>query len=48
MNNGKIIEHQLIGMSRLDGLDFASYSIDNRALWDNLPDSLKAQVIDEV
>ncbi len=48
MNNGKIIEHQLIGMSRLDGLDFASYSIDNRALWDNLPDSLKAQVKDEV
>ena len=47
MKNEKIIERQTAGMSRVKTLDFASYGIDNRALWDNLPPEMKKEITDK-
>ena len=47
MRNEKIIERQTAGMSRVKTLDFASYGIDNRALWDNLPPEMKKEITDK-
>ena len=45
MSDSKIIEKEILGLREVRNLDFSAFSIDNRKLWDNIPDDIKSRII---
>ena len=45
MSDSKIIEKEILGLKEVRNLDFSAFSIDNRKLWDNIPDDIKSRII---
>lgn len=45
MSESKIIEKEILGLREVRNLDFSAFSINNRKLWDNIPDDIKSRII---